>query len=88
MHGSLFCLWTIMLFLKVSLYLFQSFKTPTSVLMDEDNKCIAFGFDAEAKYSEQAQSQKLLLFKNFKMVLHKVKVILKSVFEKSISLKT
>ena len=50
------------------------------MLLDENGKFEAFGFEAEEKYIEvdddenEAVSTKKELFKNFKMVLHKKEV--------------
>ena len=58
---------------------FQSYKAPTSVLTDKWGAFVAFGYEAEEQYSKaQAEhgSTDLLLFRQFKMVLHKHKVII------------
>ena len=60
---------------------YQSSKTPTSVLTDRAGKFLAFGYEAEQKYSqalededsddEESSKPDMLLFRHFKMMLHK-----------------
>lgn len=50
-----------------------SFKTPTTVLMDEDEEFVAFGFEAETKYAEQLEKGKgyeYFYFDRFKMLMY------------------
>lgn len=54
-----------------------SLKTPTSLLLDDKNDFVAFGFDAEEKYKELVEDEKhehFRFFKNFKMKLHREKL--------------
>lgn len=54
-----------------------SLKTPTSLLLDDKNDFVAFGFDAEEKYNgfvEDEKHEHFRFFKNFKMKLHREKV--------------
>lgn len=56
-----------------------SLKTPTSLLLDDKNDFVAFGFDAEEKYKEYVEDKKhesFRFFKNFKMKLHQEKVFM------------
>lgn len=56
-----------------------SLKTPTSLLLDDKNDFVAFGFDAEEKYKELVEDEKhehFRFFKNFKMKLHREKVFM------------
>lgn len=51
-----------------------SLKTPTSLLLDNKNKFVAFGFDAERLYKEYVDDEKhesIRFFRNFKMKLLK-----------------
>ena len=61
--------------MNISSCFVQSYKTPTSVLLDENGEFEAFGFEAEEKYIEvdddeekEAVCTKKELFKNLKMV--------------------
>ena len=56
---------------------FQSYKTATSVLLDQYGEFVDFGFDAEEQYAQDVQSgaKKMSLFRHFKMVLHNQKVM-------------
>ena len=50
-----------------------SFKTPTTVLLDKDEKLVDFGFDAETAYaelSEDEEHEEYFYFRRFKMMLH------------------
>ncbi|XP_066285856.1 heat shock 70 kDa protein 12A-like [Branchiostoma lanceolatum] len=52
---------------------FQSYKTPTSVLLSPERKFVAFGFDAIAKYTtllEENEDKEYYFFDRFKMRLH------------------
>ena len=51
---------------------FQSYKTPTSVLVNPKGKFEAFGFEAEQQYAnlEDDIADKYALFEKFKMKLH------------------
>lgn len=54
-----------------------SLKTPTSLLLDDKNNFVAFGFDAEQLYKEYAEDEKhesVRFFRNFKMKLLKKEV--------------
>ncbi|XP_063413528.1 uncharacterized protein LOC134695956 [Mytilus trossulus] len=51
----------------------ESFKTPTSILLDPENKFCAFGYEAEEKYdnlSSTGDHKRWHFFKHFKMKLH------------------
>ncbi|XP_063415310.1 heat shock 70 kDa protein 12B-like [Mytilus trossulus] len=53
-----------------------SLKAPTVVLLDKSKKFLAFGYDAEDKYSEAALDEEHLdfyYFRRFKMLLHETK---------------
>ncbi|XP_045205239.1 heat shock 70 kDa protein 12A-like [Mercenaria mercenaria] len=53
----------------------MSLKTPTILLLDNNKKFVAFGYEAEEKYSEIAadeEHKKYYYFRRFKMLLHKV----------------
>lgn len=53
-----------------------SFKTPTSILLDKDEKFVAFGYEAEDEfYSEKCERENVMLFRRFKMTLHNEMVI-------------
>ena len=58
--------------------MFQSHKTPTSILTNSAGNFIAMGYNAEQRYSaeleEKGTSAGLHLYRNFKMSLHKSKV--------------
>lgn len=51
-----------------------SMKTPTSVLVDPDQKFDSFGYDAESKYAElleeEGGAEGWALYRKFKMILH------------------
>ncbi|XP_061183230.1 heat shock 70 kDa protein 12B-like [Saccostrea echinata] len=50
-----------------------SFKTPTTVLLDNDGNFVEFGFDAETRYAELAEEeehQEYFYFRRFKMLLY------------------
>ncbi|XP_019622013.1 PREDICTED: heat shock 70 kDa protein 12A-like [Branchiostoma belcheri] len=52
---------------------FQSYKTPTSVLLSPEKKFVAFGFDAITKYTtllEENEDKDYYFFDRFKMRLH------------------
>ena len=53
---------------------FQSYKTPTSVLVNPKGEFEAFGFEAEQQYAnleeEDVTPEKYALFEKFKMMLH------------------
>ena len=54
-----------------------SLKAPTVVLLDKNRKFVAFGYDAEDKYSEFAlddEHHDYYYFRRFKMLLHETKV--------------
>uniref|UniRef100_W5L073 Heat shock 70 kDa protein 12A-like n=1 Tax=Astyanax mexicanus TaxID=7994 RepID=W5L073_ASTMX len=54
-------------------YGFNTPKTPTCILFDENEKFLEFGYDAVMTYTRQTQkddAKKLYLFDNFKMELH------------------
>lgn len=54
-----------------------SLKTPTSLLLDDKNDFVAFGFDAEEKYKDLVEDERhehFRFFKNFKMKLHREKL--------------
>lgn len=54
-----------------------SLKTPTSLLLDNKNNFVAFGFDAERLYKEYVDDEKhesIRFFRNFKMKLLKKEV--------------
>ena len=57
-------------------FVFKSYKTATSVLMDETGTFVEFGFEAELEYAEDIQLGKKnkSLFRHFKMVLHEQEV--------------
>jgi len=55
-----------------------SLKAPTVVLLDKSKHFLAFGYDAEDKYSELALDDLhhgYYYFRRFKMLLHETKVI-------------
>lgn len=55
----------------------ESMKTPTALLLNQQNSFIAFGYDAEKMYKESVEDEKhkkYRFFKNFKMELHDQKV--------------
>lgn len=50
-----------------------SYKTPTTVLLDKDEKLVDFGFDAETTYaelSENGEHEDYFYFRRFKMMLY------------------
>ena len=51
---------------------FQSYKTPTSVLVNPQGKFEAFGFEAEKRYAdlEDTVADKYALYEKFKMKLY------------------
>jgi len=52
---------------------FESSKTPTSVLLDLKKNFLAFGYEAEKKFINNAAKEKphvLYYFRHFKMILH------------------
>lgn len=54
-----------------------SLKTPTSLLLDDKNDFVAFGFEAEEMYKEYVEDERhknFRFFKNFKMKLHREKL--------------
>ena len=54
-----------------------SYKTPTSVLVDDQAKFVAFGYEAEHKYSELSASDEgkgYDLYRHFKMMLYHERV--------------
>ncbi|XP_062569121.1 uncharacterized protein LOC134231209 [Saccostrea cucullata] len=53
---------------------FMSLKTPTTLLLDDQDEFVAFGYKAEQLYKEFVEDErhtKYRFFKNFKMTLHK-----------------
>lgn len=54
---------------------FQSYKTPTCVLVNPDEEFDAFGYEAESKYGtiyeDGRNSNGWAIFRHFKMMLHK-----------------
>ena len=51
----------------------MSSKTPTTVLLDKDEKLVDFGFDAETAYaelSENEEHEEYYYFRQFKMMLY------------------
>ena len=58
---------------------FQSYKTPTSVLLDSDCNLQAFGYEAEEHYGNLDDTEQspdnCAMFQKFKMALHGRKVI-------------
>ncbi|XP_061164136.1 uncharacterized protein LOC133173197 [Saccostrea echinata] len=53
---------------------FMSLKTPTTLLLDDEDNFVAFGYKAEQLYKEFVEDErhtKYRFFKNFKMTLHK-----------------
>ncbi len=51
----------------------KTFKTPTCILFDEDQKFLEFGYDAMVKYTrltKKLQAKKQYLFEHFKMELY------------------
>ena len=67
--------WSVALF---SFHLFQSYKTPTSLLTKGTHKqeFVAFGYEAEERFADQDEDDagQLNLFKKFKMILHQKEV--------------
>ncbi|XP_071125381.1 uncharacterized protein [Mytilus edulis] len=56
----------------------ESFKTPTSILLDPENKFCAFGYEAEEKYdnlSSTGDHGRWHFFKHFKMELHSSEIL-------------
>ena len=55
---------------------FQSYKTPTCVLLDSNKEFDSFGFEAQKKYAdmEDEDVHKYYFFEKFKMKLHETKV--------------
>ena len=55
---------------------FNSYKTPTCVLLDPDNKFANFGYEAQEKYASLLENddQRYSYFDRFKMTLHNNKV--------------
>lgn len=52
---------------------FISSKTPTTVLIDKNEKFVAFGFEAETKYAElleNGEGKDYFYFQHFKMMLY------------------
>lgn len=50
-----------------------SFKTPSTVLLNMDAQLVAFGFEAESKYTyllENGEGEDYLYFRHFKMMLY------------------
>lgn len=55
-----------------------SLKTPTSLLLDDKNNFVAFGYDAEKIYKEYADDdrhEQIRFFQNFKMNLHRKEML-------------
>lgn len=51
----------------------MSVKTPTSLLLDESQNFLSFGYDAENQFSDllyDGKHEKYFYFHNFKMLLH------------------
>lgn len=58
-------------------YLHLGLKTPTSLLLDDKNNFVAFGFDAEQLYENYCyddEEHSIRFFRNFKMKLLKKEV--------------
>lgn len=61
---------------------FISSKTPTTVLIDKNEKFVAFGFEAQTKYAElleNGEGKDYFYFQHFKMMLYdhaKTKVVI------------
>ncbi|XP_077986416.1 heat shock 70 kDa protein 12A-like [Glandiceps talaboti] len=51
---------------------YNTFKTPTCILLNRDKEFIAFGYEAREKYAdlEEAQDKEFYFFDRFKMTLH------------------
>lgn len=50
-----------------------SYKTPTTILLDNEKKFVAFGYDAESKYAELAEDEEqhdYFYCRRFKMLLY------------------
>jgi len=61
---------------------FESSKAPTSVLIDLKKNFLAFGYEAENKFIENAAKDEpdvLYYFKRFKMILHKQVCLIRSI---------
>ncbi|VDI13472.1 Hypothetical predicted protein [Mytilus galloprovincialis] len=64
-------------------------KAPTSLLLNNRKQFLAFGYDAEAKYTEslendsddEEEKDKLLFFRRFKMILHNKSVDMDTMIE-------
>ncbi|KAK3099979.1 hypothetical protein FSP39_012866 [Pinctada imbricata] len=63
-----------------------SHKAPTALLLDNNKKFVAFGYEAEDKYSQLAQEEEheeYYFFHRFKMVLHNKKIGWKTMIEEN-----